>query len=73
MTLDRLKIHQRGIITDMNMEVIPLKLIDMGCIPGNIVEVLQIAPLNDPIYICVNDSHISIRKDLAREINVDVI
>ncbi len=73
MTLDRLKIHQRGIITDMNMEKVPLKLIDMGCMPGNIVEVLQIAPLNDPIYICVNDSHISIRKDLAREINIDII
>ena len=73
MTLDRLKIHQRGIITDMNMEKVPLKLIDMGCMPGNIVEVLQIAPLNDPIYICVNDSHISIRKDLAKEINIDII
>ena len=36
----------------------------MGCLPGNIVEVLQIAPLSDPIYIKVNDSFLSIRKDL---------
>ena len=73
MTLDFLKKSQKGTIISVNEEKIPLKLIEMGCLPGNMVEVLQIAPLSDPIYIKVNDSFLSIRKDLAKEIEVELI
>ena len=73
MTLDFLKKSQKGTIVSVNEEKVPLKLIEMGCLPGNIVEVLQIAPLWDPIYIKVHDSFLSIRKDLAKEIEVKLI
>lgn len=73
MTLNFLKKSQKGIIIAINADNVPLKLIEMGCLPGNIVEVLQIAPLSDPIYIKVNDSFLSIRKDLAKEIEVELI
>lgn len=73
MTLDFLKKSQKGTIISVNEEKVPLKLIEMGCLPGNRVEVLQIAPLSDPIYIKVNDSFLSIRKDLAKEIEVELI
>ncbi len=73
MTLNVLKKSQKGTIVSINAENVPLKLIEMGCLPGNIVEVLQIAPLADPIYIKVNDSFLSIRKDLAKEIEVELI
>ncbi|MBA5793657.1 ferrous iron transport protein A [Flavobacterium sp. xlx-214] len=73
MTLNYLKKSQRGIIKSMNMDEVPLKLIEMGCLPGNEIEVLQIAPLQDPIYLKVNDSFISIRKELAQQIEVELI
>lgn len=73
MTLNFLKKSQKGTITAINIDNVPLKLIEMGCLPGNMVEVLQIAPLQDPIYIKVNDSFLSIRKDLAKEIEVELI
>lgn len=73
MTLNFLKKSQKGTIISVNEEKVPLKLIEMGCLPGNRVEVLQIAPLSDPIYIKVNDSFLSIRKDLAKEIEVELI
>ncbi|KAA5534019.1 MAG: FeoA family protein [Myroides sp.] len=73
MTLNFLKKSQKGTIIAINADNVPLKLIEMGCLPGNIVEVLQIAPLSDPIYIKVNDSFLSIRKDLAKEIEVELI
>lgn len=73
MTLDILKKSQKGTIISINSENVPLKLIEMGCLPGNIVEVLQIAPLADPIYIKVSDAFLSIRKDLAKEIEVELI
>ena len=73
MTLNQLEKSQKALIISINTNNVPLKLIEMGCLPGNIVEVLQIAPLSDPIYIKVNDSFLSIRKDLAREIEVELI
>lgn len=42
----------------------------MGCLPGAEVELIQIAPLNDPLYICVNGSHLAIRKETAAKIQI---
>jgi len=71
--LAALKKGQKAIITDFNVDAIPLKLLEMGCLPGNEVELLQIAPLGDPIYINVNDSHVAIRLETAAEIDVVII
>ncbi|WP_116790044.1 FeoA family protein [Flavobacterium psychrotrophum] len=71
--LSLLKKGQKAVITEFNVDAIPLKLLEMGCLPGNEVQLLQIAPLGDPIYINVNDSHVSIRKETAAEIGVIII
>lgn len=70
-TVAGLKKGQKAIITEFNVDAIPLKLLEMGCLPGNIVELIQIAPLGDPIYINVNDSHVAIRMETAVEISVE--
>lgn len=71
-TVDLLKIGDRATITNVDLDKIPLKLLEMGCLPDNELEVLQIAPLGDPIYINVNNgSHLAIRKETAREIEVE--
>ena len=72
-TLAELKIGQKALIIDFNIDTIPLKLLEMGCLPGNFVELLQIAPLGDPMYINVNDSHVAIRKETAKEISIEVL
>ena len=72
-TLAGLKKGQVAIITDFNVEAIPLKLLEMGCLPGNEVTLLQVAPMGDPIYINVNGSYVAIRKDTAAEIDVVLI
>lgn len=69
-TIAQLKIGQKGIISDFNIDVIPLKLLEMGCLPGNTVELIQIAPFGCPLYFNVNDSHVAIRLETAKEINV---
>lgn len=65
-----LKIGQKGIIFDLNIDEIPLKLLEMGCLPGNTVELIQIAPFGCPLYFNVNDSHVAIRLETAKEIIV---
>lgn len=72
-TLAQLKIGQKALILDVNIDTIPLKLLEMGCLPGNFIELLQIAPLGDPLYIDVNDSHVAIRKETALAITVEVV
>ena len=72
-TIHSLKIGQRAIIKDFDIDVIPLKLLEMGCLPGNMVELLQIAPFGDPLYLDVNGSHLAIRIETAREIEVEII
>jgi len=72
-TLAALKKGQKAIITGFNIDAIPLKLLEMGCLPGNEVQLLQVAPFGDPIYIDVNDSHVAIRKETAAEIDVELL
>ncbi len=72
-TLAALKKGQKATIIDFNIDAIPLKLLEMGCLPGNVVELLQVAPLGDPIYINVNDSHVAIRLETALEIDVELL
>lgn len=72
-TLAALKKGQKAIISDFDIDAIPLKLLEMGCLPGNVVELLQVAPLGDPIYINMNDSHVAIRRETAVEIDVEII
>lgn len=69
-TIAQLKIGQKGTIIDFNIDEIPMKLLEMGCLPGNSIELIQIAPFGCPLYFNVNDSHVAIRLEMAKEINV---
>ncbi|WP_088324740.1 FeoA family protein [Polaribacter tangerinus] len=69
-TIASLLVGEMGYISEESLEVIPLKLLEMGCLPGAEVTLVQIAPLNDPLYICVNGSHLAIRKETAAQIQI---
>lgn len=68
-----LKVGERGTIVDFSFDKIPLILLEMGCLPGINVELIQVAPLKDPLYLRVNGSHLAIRRDTARKIIIDKI
>jgi len=67
-SIANLEVGEQGVIKDISLENIPLSLLEMGCLPGEDVELLQIAPLSDPLYIRVNGSHLAIRKETASQI-----
>lgn len=73
LTIADLKKGERGVIIDSSSKDIPLKLLQMGCLPGNEVKLLQLAPFSDPLYLNVNDSFLAIRKDTAALILIDRI
>jgi ferrous iron transport protein A len=72
-TISNLKKGQKAIIKDFDIDIVPLKLLEMGCLPGNVVELLQIAPFGDPLYLNINGSHLAIRLETANEIEVDIV
>jgi ferrous iron transport protein A len=66
-----LKKGEKAIIKDVSASNIPIKLLEMGCLPGNKVEIIQLAPLLGPMYININGSHLAIRKETAKLIIID--
>ena len=72
-TLAHLKRGEKGIITDVSSIHIPLKLLEMGCLPGNPVKLLQVAPFEDPMYLNINGTHLAIRKETAIHIQIEKV
>lgn len=73
LTIANLKKGEKGVITDSSSEDIPLKLLEMGCLPGNEVRLLQLAPFSDPMYLNVNDSFLAIRRETASLIIIEKV
>ncbi len=71
-TLADIQRGQQGIIKDVSSPHVPLKLLEMGCLPGNSVELLQVAPFADPMYLNINGTHLAIRKETAIHILIDI-
>lgn len=72
-TLEQLKRGERAVIVDVSSAHIPLKLLEMGCLPGNSVELVQVAPFSDPMYLNINGTHLAIRKETAIHIIIEKI
>ena len=72
-TLDQIEKKQRGRIVEIDTDLLPLKLIEMGCLPGNEVHLEQLAPLKDPMYLVIDGCHLAIRKETAQHIIIDLI
>ncbi|MEH6680826.1 MAG: FeoA family protein [Sediminicola sp.] len=72
-TVAHLKRGQKGIIKEFSGDILPIKLLELGCLPGNEVEMVQVAPFGDPIYINVNGSHIAIRRETALQIELELL
>lgn len=70
--ISNLAIGQKAIIKDFDINNIPLKLLEMGCLPGNFVEIVQVAPFGDPLYLNINDCHLAIRLETASAIEVEI-
>lgn len=71
-TLADIKRGQTAVIVDVSSIYIPLKLLEMGCLPGNVVELVQVAPFADPMYLNINGTHLAIRKETAIHILIEI-
>lgn len=72
MTVADLEYGQKATIHSLSDDHIPLKLMEMGCLPGRSVQLVQLAPFRDPMYLNINGSHLAIRKDIAELIEIEL-
>ena len=70
MNLSQLNIGEKAVIQGFSDDEISVKLMEMGCIPGEMVKLLKIAPFGDPISIWVSGYELSIRKKDASTVLV---
>lgn len=69
--LSELKVGAVARILSFENNELFLKLMEMGCVPGEYVRVEQIAPLGDPISITVSGYNLSLRISEADSIFVE--
>ena len=72
--LDELIVGETGLIKSIDGEgKIRRRLFDMGVTPGASVYLRKKAPLGDPIEITIRNYELTLRKDEANLVNVDVL
>ena len=73
MTLDKLPLGQEAVITAVGGEgALRCRMLDMGLIPKTRVRVEKVAPLGDPLELRVRGYSLSLRKEDAGKIEVEV-
>jgi Fe2+ transport system protein FeoA len=71
--LSELKPNKSGVIFSLQSQgSLNKRLLDMGFIKGTALQVIKVAPLGDPIDIRIKGYHLSLRKNEAAQIIVEV-
>jgi ferrous iron transport protein A len=65
-----MKPGELGVITGFTDEVISVKLLEMGCLPGSTVRFNFTAPFGDPICISISGYELSLRIAEAATITI---
>jgi ferrous iron transport protein A len=71
LTLDQLRPGERGrILSLQGDDSLAQRLLEMGLLEGEEVEVLHIAPLGDPLEVRLRDYRLSLRRREAARVRV---
>ncbi|MGX5818184.1 FeoA family protein [Chitinophaga lutea] len=71
--LSSLSIGKSAVIREFEKSDLHIKLMEMGCVPGETVKIEKVAPLGDPISIIVAGYNLSLRKSEADHIWVEEV
>jgi ferrous iron transport protein A len=74
LSLDQLRMGQRArIVAVAGTDSLVQRLLEMGLIDGEEVEVVGVAPLGDPLEVRLRDYRLSLRRTEAARIQVEVV
>jgi Fe2+ transport system protein FeoA len=71
--LSEMKVGEKGMITRVEGSgQAHRRILDMGVIPKSTVELERIAPMGDPIWVRIKGYSLSLRKEEAANVHVEV-
>jgi ferrous iron transport protein A len=73
MNLTQLGYGKKAVITKVNGQILALKLFEMGILPGEEVELENVAPFGDPIAINLSESKVCLRMQDASCVEIKLI
>jgi ferrous iron transport protein A len=71
--LSDIKPGTKAIIRSFTENELYVKLMEMGCVPGEMIQVENVAPFKDPISVLVSGYRLSLRLEEADNIVVEEI
>lgn len=72
--LNEFAIKETGVVKKVEAEgKIKRRLFDMGVTPGAEISLKKVAPLGDPIEVAIRGYELSLRKDEANKILMEVV
>lgn len=70
-TLDTLSVGQSALIAEIDgADAIAIRLMEMGLTEGELIRVLAVAPLGDPIEYEIRGYRLSLRRTEARRVQI---
>jgi ferrous iron transport protein A len=64
--ITNLQMNKKYLISYFDEYKIPIKIIELGCLKGNSIQLIGKAPLGDPFLFKIDGNRIAIRKNLAQ-------
>jgi Fe2+ transport system protein FeoA len=73
-TLNQMKVGQKASIKALYCTGINRRrMMDLGILPGTVIEAAFVSPLNDPVAYRVRDTLIALRREQAKEIEIELL
>jgi ferrous iron transport protein A len=72
-SLADLKKGQKAFIKSFTNDALSSKLIEMGCLPGEFLSLSRIAPFGCPMAINIAGYELSLRRDEAASVLIEVV
>ena len=70
LTLADCKVGETVILEEILEQALRVQLFGMGCLIGEQITIERIAPFGDPMVISIEDHFISLRKNVAKKMQV---
>ncbi len=71
--LTQLQKGQKALVKSFTSDVLSSKLIEMGCLPGEILTLSKIAPLGCPLAVRVSGYELSMRREEAACVLIELV
>lgn len=73
LTLGGLRVGQRGVVTSLHAQgIIRRRMLDLGLVPGTVVESVRRSPAGDPTAYNIRGAVIALRAEESSKVYVDL-